>query len=179
MNGYQHEWEAYSVRRRKLVLCIIAVFLGFIPFLLLVAFIDRRLFSSTSLVFPATLVWGGLYLFTSLRLRVFACPRCGKNFNGGFFHDPADVLARPKAFFGRECVYCGLRKFAESDDDIDHASSRRRPKMNADSTPISSGLKMFLAGAAGTLIFLMIAYVTPSPRRNSVLAPLAPEAPAS
>jgi hypothetical protein len=175
MNSYQREWETYRARKTRLVIWIVAVFLGFPPFLTLVAFIDRKLFSSTSLVFPAAFVWGALYMFVGSRLRVFPCPRCGKNFLGGVFHDPADLLTRPKAFLGRECVHCGLRKFAESDEDINQVSSRVRMENAVISMPIGSALRIFLAGAAGTLIGLVIAFLSPTPRRASVLEPLAPE----
>jgi hypothetical protein len=177
MNRYQHEWEAYRVRKRKLVVCTIAVFLGFFPFLLVVAFIDRKLFSSTSLVFPAAFVWAAFYMFTGSRLRVFPCPRCGKNFFAGIFHDPADLLTRPKAFLGRECVHCGLRKFAESHEDINQASSHARKEKAVISMPISGALRILLACATGALIGLVISFLTPSPRRPSVLESLTPEAP--
>ena len=76
--SYQEQWQAYRVRRRNLVLLLLAQFIGIIPFLSFVAFIDRKLFSVTSLVMPAAFVWALCYLSTAFRLRSFPCPRCGK-----------------------------------------------------------------------------------------------------
>ena len=73
-----------------------------------------KLFLSTSFVFPAALVWAALYMFTVFRLRVFSCPRCHKNFFAGIFHDPVELLKRPRALLGKECVHCGLQKFADT-----------------------------------------------------------------
>ncbi len=141
-------------------MCILAEFLGFLPFLMLVAFINRKLFSSTTLVVPAALVWSALYIFTGSRLRVFPCPRCGQNFFPRIFNDPADLLTRPKVFWGRMCVHCGLYKFADAHEGM--AAQTSSP------VPISGGAKNILAGAAGTLIGLAISFLTPGPRRASV-----------
>jgi hypothetical protein len=117
-DGYQEQWQAYRVRKRNLTLLLIAQFLGIIPFLTLVAFIDRKVFSATSLVMPAAWVWGLWYISTAFRLRIFPCPRCGKNFLGGMF----TWYRNPRAYlFGRECFYCGLRKFANSEPDDSRA----------------------------------------------------------
>jgi hypothetical protein len=108
--SYQEQWQAYRVRRRNLVLLLLAQFIGIIPFLSFVAFIDRKLFSVTSLVMPAAFVWALWYLSTAFRLRSFPCPRCGKNFLDSIFNS----YRNPRAYlFGRECFYCGLRKFAD------------------------------------------------------------------
>ena len=108
--SYHEQWQAYRVRKRNLVLLLIAQFIGLIPFLILVAFIDHKLFAGTSMVMPAALVWGVWYISTAFRLRRFPCPRCGKNFLGNEF----DWYRNPRAYlFGRECFYCGLRKFAD------------------------------------------------------------------
>jgi hypothetical protein len=177
MNLYHEEWEAYRVRKRKLVLYTIAVFLGIVPFQLVVAFIDRKLFSSTSMVFPASLVWGGLYIFVGSRLRVFPCPRCGKNFYAGMLHNPAELLLKPNALLGRQCVHCGLPKFAESHEAITQGSSDGRLERAVISIPVGNSLKIFLAGAVGILMGVSIAFLSPSPRRTSVLEPVSPEAP--
>jgi hypothetical protein len=108
--SYHEQWQDYRVRHRNLVLLLIAQFVGTIPFLVLVAFVDRKIFSGTSLVMPAAWVWGLWYITTAFRLRRFRCPRCGKNFLGNMF----DWYRNPRAFLlGRECFYCGLRKFAD------------------------------------------------------------------
>ncbi len=56
-NSYQEEWEAYRVRKRKLIVLLVAQFVGLIPFVTLVALIDRKVFSTTSLVMPAAVAW--------------------------------------------------------------------------------------------------------------------------
>ena len=146
MNLYQNEWEAYRLRKKKLIFCGIAVFLGVFPFLSLVAFIDRKLFSSTSMVFPASLVWAAFHMSIWFRLRVFSCPRYGRNFSAGIFHKPADLLVRPNAFLGRQCVHCGLRKFAESHEDVKQTSSHGRLERAVVSIPVSNALKNILGG---------------------------------
>jgi DNA-directed RNA polymerase subunit RPC12/RpoP len=107
-NTYQQEWEAYRTRKRNLIVLLIAQFFALIPFLMLVALIDRKLFSATSLVMPAAIAWGLWYLSTIVRLRIFPCPRCGKNFFGG------GSLTGPMGRRTQECVYCGLHIFADS-----------------------------------------------------------------
>src|SRR5258708_6052964 len=102
---YQREWQAYRRRRNRLAVYIAAEFLAFLPFVALVATVERRLFSTGNLAMPAAICWAGLYLFTGSRLRNFPCPRCGRNFFGGFFATPGNVM-------GRKCANCGLRKFA-------------------------------------------------------------------
>ena len=51
--SYHKQWQDYPVRHRNLVLLLIAEFVGTIPFLVLVAFVDRKVFSGTSLVMPS------------------------------------------------------------------------------------------------------------------------------
>lgn|GEM_PF-3065846 len=114
-HGYQEQWQAYRVRKRNLTLLLVAQFFGIIPFLTLVAFIDRKVFLATSLVMPAAWMWGLWYISTVFRLRIFPCPRCGKNFFGNI--PDWSFFTKPRAFFGRECVNCGLRKFANSQPD--------------------------------------------------------------
>jgi predicted RNA-binding Zn-ribbon protein involved in translation (DUF1610 family) len=85
---------------------LVAEFLGFLPFVALVASIERHLFATNKMFFPAALSWGALYIFTVSRLRKFPCPRCGRNFFGGFLATPETVLAR-------NCANCGLRRYAD------------------------------------------------------------------
>lgn len=176
-DSYRREWEKYRARRKDLAVWLFVVFLGVIPFLSLVALIDRRLFSSTSLVLPAMLVWGTLCVFVAFQLRGFPCPRCGKNFFAGIVHDPADLLTRPNAFLGRECVHCGLQKFAEPYKTLNEPSSQERAGKTVISLPISGELRTFLAAGSGILIGLVIALLNPSPHRTSILEPLPVETP--
>ena len=101
--NYPSEWLAFRRRRNRIAICMVAEFLAFLPFVGLVATVERRLFSTHNMAFPAALIWGALYLFTVSRLRSLPCPRCGKNFFGGFFATPGNVL-------GRKCANCGLQR---------------------------------------------------------------------
>jgi len=91
---------------------MIVEFVAFIPFVGIISVASRRLFS-LDLALPAGLVWGILYIYTASRLRSFLCPRCGKNFVGGILGDSSLLLSKPRAFFGRECAYCGLEKYSD------------------------------------------------------------------
>ncbi|MBB5061186.1 hypothetical protein HDF16_005922 [Granulicella aggregans] len=103
---YRCQWQAFRSHRNRIAAIMVAEFLGFIPFGALVASTERHFFSTDKMFFPAMLLWGALYLFTVSRLRNFPCPRCSRNFFGGFF-------ATPETVFARKCANCGLRRFAE------------------------------------------------------------------
>jgi hypothetical protein len=162
MTSYKHAWETYRARNTRIVVCLFAEFFGFLPFLLLVATIDRKLFSTTNLVMPAAILLAVLYLYTISRLRTFPCPRCGKNFFGGFFG--AHLTSRG-AFFGRKCVHCGLRKYAAEPSDYENL------KEGANAKRVNGGLRNLVVGAAGALVYLVLRQITPSPARGSVLRP--------
>ena len=101
---YQIEWQAFRTHRNRIGACLIAEFLAFPFFIGLVVAVGKRLFLSGHLQVPATLCWGALYVFTLSRLRTFPCPRCGKNFFGGFFGTLKNLLSR-------KCENCGLRRY--------------------------------------------------------------------
>ena len=84
--------------------CVIGEFLAFPFFIGLVMHVGKRFFSFSHLWLPATVCWGTLYLFTLSRLRTFPCPRCGKNFFGGFLGNPRNLL-------NRTCENCGLKRY--------------------------------------------------------------------
>jgi hypothetical protein len=107
-NNYQQEWDAYRLRKRNLVVLLVAQFFGLIPFVMLVALVNRKLSSTTSLVMPAAIAWCLWYLSTIVRLRIFPCPRRGENFFGG------GSLTESMGRSSRECVYCGSRIFSDS-----------------------------------------------------------------
>jgi hypothetical protein len=98
---YQRQWEAFRWRRSWL-----GVFAAIFPFVILVATVEKDLFSTNNAALPAFLLWGALNVFTAFRLRRFPCPRCGKNFYFGLFDRPRNVL-------GRRCANCGLQRYAE------------------------------------------------------------------
>jgi len=114
MGNYQEQWRRYRVRRRWIITCTIVEFIGFIPFVGEVSIASQRLFPGSDLGLPAAICWGALYLFTGSRLRSFPCPRCGKNFFGGILGDVRVLLQKPRAFLGRECVYCGLPIYSDT-----------------------------------------------------------------
>jgi hypothetical protein len=101
---YQSQWQAFRKHRNKIALLLAAEFVAFLPFVALVVSVERHLFSRRNAGFPSALIWGALFAFTGLRLRIFPCPRCGKNFFGGVF-GTGNV-------FGRSCANCGLRRYA-------------------------------------------------------------------
>ena len=103
---YQRQWQAFRWRRTWLGALLIAEFVAFFPFLILVATIEEDLFSTKNAVFAAALLWGTVYVFTAFRLRKFPCPRCGENFFFGLFDRPRNVL-------GRRCAKCGLPRYAD------------------------------------------------------------------
>jgi hypothetical protein len=92
IHKYRRQWQAFRSRRNLIAVLLVAEFLGFLPIVALVASVERRLFSADKMFFPAALLWGALYIFTASRLRNFPCPRCGRNFFGGFFATPETVL---------------------------------------------------------------------------------------
>jgi hypothetical protein len=106
MNLYEKDWKEYRIRRKRILVLIVAEFLAFIPVVALVAIVERKLFSTAYLGFPTAVVWGTLYLSTGFRLRKFPCPRCSKNFFG--------KMGGPLVFFGQRCAYCGLRKYSDA-----------------------------------------------------------------
>jgi hypothetical protein len=106
LQRYQRQWQAYRTRRNVIAIVLVVEFLLFLPFVALVVGLEKHLFSTDKSFFPAALLWGALYIFTASRLRSFPCPRCGRNFFGGFFATPETVL-------GRYCANCGLRKYRE------------------------------------------------------------------
>jgi predicted RNA-binding Zn-ribbon protein involved in translation (DUF1610 family) len=104
-NQYQSQWQAFRRRRNRIAALLFAEFLTFLPFVLLVVTVERRLFSTDKMAFPAAMLWGAVYIFTGSRLRSFPCPRCGKNFFGGIVATSGNVL-------GRSCANCGLHRYA-------------------------------------------------------------------
>jgi|SRR6266566_6469716 len=103
---YERQWRAFRSHRNRIALTLLVEFVAFLPFVAVVAIVERRLLSTDRLFFPAALLWGALYMATASRLRNYPCPRCGKNFFGGFFATSATMM-------GRSCANCGLPRYAE------------------------------------------------------------------
>lgn len=92
---YQSQWQAYRARRNWLGLVLCIEFLAFIPFMALMERVFRHFVPAGNFAFlAASAIVATLYLFTVSRLRSFPCPRCGKNYFGGFFARPGTVLGR-------------------------------------------------------------------------------------
>jgi hypothetical protein len=100
---YHLEWKRYRKRRNLIALYLVLEFLGCLPFVVLVASAERKLFGTTNLTIPAALIWGAICLFTVLRLGNFPCPRCSNNFFGGVFAKHWNLSAR-------NCASCGLER---------------------------------------------------------------------
>jgi hypothetical protein len=113
MTNYQTQWESYRVRRRWIIACIIVEFLGFIPFVGIVGIASIKHFGRDFSMVGAILFMS-LYLYTGSRLRKLRCPRCGQNYFGDFSALFGGLIApgRRYSLFGKECAYCGLRKYS-------------------------------------------------------------------
>ncbi len=92
-------WQEYR-RRRNLTLF---AFLGYMPFVFVIAMAAERLLHSLT---PGFVVAGGWMIFfavASLRCESFKCPRCKKWFFAKWWYHNS---------FARRCVHCGLAKYA-------------------------------------------------------------------
>jgi hypothetical protein len=113
MTDYQTQWESYRLRRRWIIAFIVIEFLGFILFIGIVGIESTKHFGRDfSLV--AMILFMALYLHTGSRLRELRCPRCGQNYFGDFSALFGGLIAprRRYSLFGKECAYCGLRKYS-------------------------------------------------------------------
>jgi hypothetical protein len=91
-------WDDYRWRRGLWVVS----FLGFIPFTLLVMLIVASLTNAQWPLLVAALVWQAFFLFATIRLSLFPCPRCGRAFAASWwYHNPLTP----------RCVHCRLPKW--------------------------------------------------------------------
>lgn len=91
--GYARAWKAYRRLRR------------FVFFLFAVAMLEIRfLFFIPAFIFALTFV---LYFFIAACLANWKCPRCGQSFFKAAFL---------RSLFGGRCFYCGLSKWAVSEN---------------------------------------------------------------
>ena len=99
---YHQQWEAYRRRSRWLLVAMFVEFFAFFPFLIVMEDILKHVFPKGDAAFGiAMFLFMALFVFTGIQSRRSACPRCGKNFAGGFF-DSRNVT---------HCVHCNLREF--------------------------------------------------------------------
>ena len=99
MNGYQQEWQEYKRCRNQFWLVIAS----YMPVCFAVAFVSIKLFHTLVPGFVVAFIWMGLFLFTGIRLNIYACPRCGKWFSATWWYN--------LGFLARRCVHCGLKKY--------------------------------------------------------------------
>ncbi len=102
-------WQEYR-KRRDLALF---AFLGYVPFVFVIAVVAQRLFDSTTPGFIAALGWMVFFVVASNRCLRFRCPRCGTWFFAKWWYHNS---------FARRCVHCGLRKYASPASD--HSDAR-------------------------------------------------------
>jgi len=92
-------WQEYR-RRRNLTLF---AFLGYVPFVFIIAVVAERLFHSTTPGFVVAVGWMIFLAVASIRCENFRCPRCRKRFFAKWWYHNS---------FARRCVHCGLPKYA-------------------------------------------------------------------
>jgi hypothetical protein len=98
MSDYQQEWKKYRRLRTQFVL----VWLGFLPVVPPLLIVSSKQ-NIPQLGYAVVFVWVVLFFFTAFRVRLWRCPRCGKQFGptaGGIF------------FNVQQCVQCGLLRNA-------------------------------------------------------------------
>ncbi len=105
---YAAAWREF--RKRRLIFW--AIFLGYIPGVLIIWIAIGLPVSALTGIkpdyffYPIALCWLFMFLIASLRVGLFRCPRCHKWFFATWwYHNP----------FARKCAHCGLPKWADSD----------------------------------------------------------------
>jgi DNA-directed RNA polymerase subunit RPC12/RpoP len=96
--SFRTGWAEY-VRRRNFLLF---VFVGHIPWGLLVMLLERRLGFSDWIAGALTFVWFLTFPVAAIRYAFWKCARCGKTFA---YRWPVN-----KSYFARKCSHCGLGK---------------------------------------------------------------------
>jgi hypothetical protein len=101
---YSAGWVEYRRRRNLYWL----VWLTYIPGVLIIGLPLSWLFHSNIAAFVVAGLWMVAYVAAANYLGFWKCPRCGKPFSRGWwYYNP----------FARECVHCGLSKWAVSDEE--------------------------------------------------------------
>ena len=103
MADYAEDWKEYRRLRNQLFY----VFVGYVPIVAIIAMISEKLFNTLVPGFVAAFIWMGLFLFTSIRVNLWRCPRCGEWFSATWWYN--------LSFLARRCVHCGLRKYQQSE----------------------------------------------------------------
>jgi hypothetical protein len=94
MSDYQQEWKEYRRLRTQFVLAWLGLF-PVVPALLTVSYKQNI----PQLGYAVVVVWIVLFFLTAFRVKVWRCPRCGKQFG----------LTVGRIFFNvRPCAQCGL-----------------------------------------------------------------------
>jgi len=97
-NDYKDQWDDYRRRNR----IVIALFLGFIPGVLILGFPLTKLLKSEIPFYAVALTWMAMTAGAWIRLILFRCPRCRERFMMNKYF----VVAS-----GRKCPYCGLKRY--------------------------------------------------------------------
>ena len=102
VEGMEYNWDELKQRNRWTWIFFIGLFVvaGSIGMLL------THLFDSEIPAAALAFGWMGIFIFNTLRIAPFRCPRCQKPFFGGWLR---------RTGFARHCLHCGLRKYAKDD----------------------------------------------------------------
>jgi hypothetical protein len=99
---YQNEWEEYKRRQKTFWL----VFLGFIPFILLINGVSNELFGKFPSGYEIGLVGFVIaWSICSIRFQYWKCPNCGKSFHRKWWWTN---------IFSSKCLHCKLPKYEGS-----------------------------------------------------------------
>ena len=107
-------WPRYRRYRNAVIL----MYIGYIPYMIIVHYLIPSIFSYRWSGFVPFLLWGAIWVYNIRRMSGFRCPRCQLSF---FTLGPEFKILgftygwgwyRP---FTKECVHCGHPKWAEYD----------------------------------------------------------------
>jgi len=99
-NDYINQWKDFRKRNR----IVIALFIGYIPGVLILGFPLMKLLNSETPAYIIVVTWMVALVWAWIHLILFRCPRCGERFMMNRYF----VVAS-----GRKCPYCGLSKYEE------------------------------------------------------------------
>ena len=101
--SYEQGWRTYRSLRLQMLLVPVAFVAAFVVIRMLSYFVHVP--SVAFLVFIVLMV---AWPITLWRFGFFPCPRCGRSFRGFMFSF---------SWLRRRCAHCGLRKFANHDNE--------------------------------------------------------------
>jgi hypothetical protein len=98
---YQRQWEEY--RERQVIFWL--VFIAYLPAMILLTEISKRVFQNESVVFAGFCVFALGWGFCGYRLSFWKCPRCAKSFHLTWWW---------QNIFATKCLHCKLPKYEGS-----------------------------------------------------------------